>query len=80
MSGAAQHDNRVLGGFKATLSNPNTSVEAKEHARDVLDKAGVDPAPLRDQATVSDDPHENRVLGGYKATLSSKCSLVCCLL
>ncbi|ORY31429.1 Conidiation protein 6-domain-containing protein [Naematelia encephala] len=30
------HENRVLGGYKATLSNPNVSDEAKEHAREVL--------------------------------------------
>jgi len=32
-----QHTNRVLGGYKATLKNPNVSEEAKEHAREVLE-------------------------------------------
>ena len=30
----------VLGGHKATLSNANSSEEAKEHSRKVLDDAG----------------------------------------
>ncbi|KAF8909673.1 hypothetical protein CPB84DRAFT_1743707 [Gymnopilus junonius] len=28
--------NRVLGGYKATLTNPNTSLEAKQNAEEVL--------------------------------------------
>ncbi|KAK1925353.1 hypothetical protein DB88DRAFT_483668 [Papiliotrema laurentii] len=35
-----EHDHRVLGGFKATLSNPNSSEEAKEHAAEVLVEHG----------------------------------------
>jgi len=29
-------DNRILGGYKATLKNPNVSQEAKEHAKEML--------------------------------------------
>ncbi|KAF8810318.1 hypothetical protein BYT27DRAFT_7161977 [Phlegmacium glaucopus] len=29
-------EHRVLGGYKATLKNPNVSQEAKEHAKEVL--------------------------------------------
>ncbi|WWC62443.1 uncharacterized protein I303_105039 [Kwoniella dejecticola CBS 10117] len=32
----AEHEHRVLGGYKATLHNDNTSEEAKEHAAEVL--------------------------------------------
>ncbi|WVQ65895.1 uncharacterized protein L199_004073 [Kwoniella botswanensis] len=49
-----KHEHHVLGGYKATLSNPNTSEQAKEHAEKVL-KEGTE--------------HEHHVLGGYKATL-----------
>jgi len=35
-----EHDNRVLGGYKATLKNPNVSEEAKEHAKEVLEESG----------------------------------------
>ncbi|WWC70651.1 uncharacterized protein I206_104602 [Kwoniella pini CBS 10737] len=50
----SEHQHRVLGGYKATLHNPNTSSEAKEHAKEVL-KEG--------------EKHEHHVIGGYKATL-----------
>ncbi|KAH6910647.1 Conidiation protein 6-domain-containing protein [Coprinopsis sp. MPI-PUGE-AT-0042] len=39
-TGDQEHENRVLGGYKATLKNPNVSEEAKEHAKDVLEEAG----------------------------------------
>jgi len=29
-------EHRILGGYKATLKNPNVSQEAKEHAKEVL--------------------------------------------
>ncbi|EIN11451.1 hypothetical protein PUNSTDRAFT_98561 [Punctularia strigosozonata HHB-11173 SS5] len=59
--GLDEHTHRVLGGFKASLKNPNVSEEAKEHAADVLEAADEDPASI----------HEHRVLGGYKATLKN---------
>ncbi|KAI0703986.1 hypothetical protein C8Q76DRAFT_801766 [Earliella scabrosa] len=58
--------NRVLGGYKATLHNPRTSAEAKQHAREILEADGytVD-AP----EGVSADEHQVRVNAGYKAAL-----------
>ena len=44
-----------------TLSNPNTSAEAKAHAEEML---GVYTAK---QPSADEIKHEHRVLGGYKA-------------
>jgi len=33
-----KHNHHVLGGYKATLSNPNSSEEAKKHAQEMLDQ------------------------------------------
>ncbi|KIJ67543.1 hypothetical protein HYDPIDRAFT_166106 [Hydnomerulius pinastri MD-312] len=60
-----QQESRVLGGYKATLSNPNTSEEAKQHAEEVLQAAGIQGR----QAGVSNEEHDTRVLAGYKAAL-----------
>ncbi|KAF8608856.1 hypothetical protein BDV93DRAFT_518900 [Ceratobasidium sp. AG-I] len=66
------HDNHVLGGYKATLSNPNTGEEAKEHAKQVLADAGVSTTGNTSGSHGSTgDEHENRVLGGHKATLNN---------
>ncbi|KAF7790268.1 hypothetical protein EIP86_001222 [Pleurotus ostreatoroseus] len=54
--------NRVAGGFKAAINNPNVSGPAKAHAQEELERMGQ---PGFD---AGQDP--NRVLGGYKATLS----------
>ncbi|KAG2001557.1 hypothetical protein CC2G_006694 [Coprinopsis cinerea AmutBmut pab1-1] len=35
------HQDRVEGGYKATLKNPNVSEAAKQHARDYLKKHGA---------------------------------------
>ncbi|KAH7888455.1 Conidiation protein 6-domain-containing protein [Phlebopus sp. FC_14] len=60
------HDeSRVLGGYKATLSNPHTSEEAKKHAEEVLQAAGIHGR----HAEATDEEHETRVLAGYKAAL-----------
>ncbi|KAG7570913.1 hypothetical protein FFLO_01111 [Filobasidium floriforme] len=74
-------DNRVLGGYKATLSNPNTSDEAKEHAQEMIDEmtgksqsAGHQKRQHVDHEKGShetDDEHNNRVIGGYRATLNN---------
>ncbi|CAD6574705.1 MAG: hypothetical protein TREMPRED_001206 [Tremellales sp. Tagirdzhanova-0007] len=37
-----EQENRVLGGLKATLHNPNTSTEAKDHAAEVFVAHGVE--------------------------------------
>ncbi|KAF9793027.1 Conidiation protein 6-domain-containing protein [Thelephora terrestris] len=39
---SGKETNRVLGGFKATLHNPNVGEEAKQHAKHELEKHGVD--------------------------------------
>lgn len=59
--------------------DPNTSEQAKQHAREVLEAAGVSVDELeiekttQGQASTSagDDQHTSRVLAGYKATLHS---------
>ncbi|KAI9572066.1 Conidiation protein 6-domain-containing protein [Boletus coccyginus] len=60
-----EESTRVLAGYKATLSNPHTSAEAKAHAEEVLQAAGI----LERQPGHSDEEHQTRVLGGYKASL-----------
>lgn len=70
------------GGYKATLHSgfhryfysfssffldEGTSKEAKQHAREILEAAGIDPSNLK-----TDAEHETRVLAGYKAALHSK--------
>lgn len=37
---AEEHEHRVLGGYKATLSNPNAGHDAKARAQDILESAG----------------------------------------
>jgi len=71
---SAEHEHRVEGGYKATLSNPNSSEEAKKHAQEMLDKAGVDANERRSTDTskfTEEEKHKHRVEGGYKATLSN---------
>lgn len=55
----------VIGGYKAAISNPNTSTEAKEHAAERLDELG--------EEGYSSPPHELGIhqIAGYKATISS---------
>ncbi|GAA99055.1 uncharacterized protein L969DRAFT_49290 [Mixia osmundae IAM 14324] len=55
--------NQVEGGFKAALSNPNTSDSRKQEIREALDK-GETPAP-------NDGGHENQRLGGLKAAINN---------
>ncbi|OCF30631.1 hypothetical protein I316_07759 [Kwoniella heveanensis BCC8398] len=38
---STEHENRQLGGLKATVHNPNTSPEAKAHAAEVLAEHGI---------------------------------------
>ncbi|BGP18060.1 hypothetical protein JCM10213_008404 [Rhodosporidiobolus nylandii] len=40
------HEHHVIGGLKATISNPNTSAEAKERAKEKLEEMGVDPSTI----------------------------------
>ncbi|KAF8910841.1 hypothetical protein CPB85DRAFT_1221175 [Mucidula mucida] len=64
--GGSEHTNRMLGGYKATLHNDNTSETAKQHAREILAAAGIDVEPASEAER---DEHEVRVLAGYKAAL-----------
>jgi len=57
---------RVVGGYKATISNPNTSDEAKEHAKEMLETEYADVKTGDDKEK---DP--SRVIGGLKATISN---------
>eukprot|EP01119_Soliformovum_irregulare_P026031 TRINITY_DN97_c0_g1_i1.p1 TRINITY_DN97_c0_g1~~TRINITY_DN97_c0_g1_i1.p1 ORF type:complete len:514 (-),score=204.17 TRINITY_DN97_c0_g1_i1:56-1597(-) len=64
---------RVIGGYKATLHNPNSSEEAKEHARKILKKLGVDPEEKEaekesDQTVDGHEKNPGNVIGGLKAT------------
>jgi len=65
----------VIGGYKATLHNENSSEEAKEHARKMLEQLGEDETPKADQEKEFDlhdqlkGKHKGNVIGGYKATL-----------
>jgi hypothetical protein len=73
-----EHNNRVLGGYRATLANPNVSDAAKAHARAMLAQAGADPRTQRavaaqnSQASGGQDSHLARQLGGYKSALKSE--------
>jgi len=64
---------RVIGGFKATLHNENSSEEAKDHARKILKKLGVDPEEKEaekesDQTVDGHEKNRGNVIGGLKAT------------
>ncbi|KAI0065916.1 hypothetical protein BV25DRAFT_1821635 [Artomyces pyxidatus] len=63
--------NRVAGGHKAAMKNPNTSEEAKEHSRQQLNE--LEQSGSLDEARAQRDgpKNENNVLGGYKATLKN---------
>ncbi|WRT67671.1 uncharacterized protein IL334_004643 [Kwoniella shivajii] len=45
---SSEHEHRQLGGYKATLHNPNASTEAKAHAAEILEENGID---VNDQST-----------------------------
>ncbi|OTB09072.1 hypothetical protein M426DRAFT_316363 [Hypoxylon sp. CI-4A] len=60
---------QIAGGHKANINNPNTSQEAKEHSKQVLEtefNGG-------DVAKAGDDENKNpgNVAGGLKATLKN---------
>ncbi|KAI5123632.1 hypothetical protein M0805_003446 [Coniferiporia weirii] len=58
----------VAGGHKANLKNPNTSSEAKEHSRQVLD----DLESTGEYGGAFDSQkNEGNVVGGHKATLKN---------
>ncbi|KAG9316462.1 hypothetical protein JVU11DRAFT_2496 [Chiua virens] len=66
-SAEVEESTHVLGGYKATLSNPYTSPEAKQHAEEVLQAAGI----LERDPDHTDEQHQVRVIAGYKAALHS---------
>nr|ODN82430.1 hypothetical protein L203_05524 [Cryptococcus depauperatus CBS 7841] len=64
MSNNEQHEHHVIGGYKATLHNPNVSIEAKTHAANVI-KDYESEAEHKDSHY--EEVHRHRVEGGYKA-------------
>jgi len=77
-----EHNNRVLGGYRATLANPNVSEAAKSHARAMLEQAGADVRTQKERsgsAAARGGPNGNktadgqlaRKLGGYKSALKN---------
>jgi len=64
-----EETNRMLGGYKATLTNEATSAKAKAHAREVLDAAGIDIEGYSGSSKSELDEHAMRVFAGYKAAL-----------
>ncbi|ODN74557.1 hypothetical protein L202_06924 [Cryptococcus amylolentus CBS 6039] len=71
------HQNHVIGGYKATLNNPNVSDEAKSRANEVIENfqengsSAIEQSDQDNGNVSSADHHENQVLGGYKATLNN---------
>ncbi|KAH9851477.1 hypothetical protein C2E23DRAFT_886632 [Lenzites betulinus] len=65
---AGHEANRVLGGYKATLHNPNVSDEAKRHAREIL---AADGYQYERPEGVAEDEHQKRVNAGYKAAMNN---------
>ncbi|MCJ1309313.1 hypothetical protein MMC25_002972 [Agyrium rufum] len=57
----------VVGGHKANLNNPNTSAEAKENSKQILEGELADVQT----GTSSGDKNPNNVAGGLKATLNN---------
>ncbi|EAW14291.1 Con-6 family protein [Aspergillus clavatus NRRL 1] len=67
---SASGEDRVnaMRGYKATISNPRVSNEAKQHAQDVLDNELHWNQPRQDLYAVRQQNKEpNRVAGGLKA-------------
>ncbi|KAG8822922.1 hypothetical protein FRC19_004970 [Serendipita sp. 401] len=78
-TGQIEHNNRVLGGYRATLANPNVSDAAKAHARAMLEMAGADVRTQKERSLNEGtnkqgkgaDAHLARQLGGYKSALKN---------
>ncbi|KAH9174003.1 Conidiation protein 6-domain-containing protein [Lactarius sanguifluus] len=71
----SESQNRVVGGHKAAMHNPNVSAEAKEHSRQVAEGVQGSDAVQDDYSTkpslATGDKEESRVIGGYKAALKN---------
>ncbi|KAF7845707.1 hypothetical protein BT93_L1060 [Corymbia citriodora subsp. variegata] len=64
--------NQVAGGHKANLNNPNTSDEAKQHSKEVLESGNVDTSSSSSSSSGSTEgKNPNNVAGGLKATLNN---------
>jgi len=59
-----------------SFTDDRVSEEAKAHAREILDAAGVLEEFEEGGSEEQRDEHENRVLGGYKAALNSTSSQI----
>ncbi|KAI5808651.1 hypothetical protein DFH27DRAFT_522076 [Peziza echinospora] len=79
MSG--KNPGNVVGGHKATISDPNRSDEAKAHSKAVLEEhfGGGAGTGGRESSAASDTVSDTKtsknlgnVVGGYKATLSNE--------
>ncbi|THH12230.1 hypothetical protein EW145_g103 [Phellinidium pouzarii] len=55
----------IAGGHKANLRNPNTSEDAKDHSRQVLEDLD------REYDAFESQKNEGNVIGGHKATLKN---------
>ncbi|KAI9435267.1 Conidiation protein 6-domain-containing protein [Lactarius indigo] len=71
----SESQNRVVGGHKAAMHNPNVSAEAKEHSRLVVEEIQGSGVVHDDDSTKPSqavgDKEESRVIGGYKAALKN---------
>ncbi|KAH8978197.1 Conidiation protein 6-domain-containing protein [Lactarius hatsudake] len=71
----SESQNRVVGGHKAAMHNPNVSAEAKEHSRQVVEGIQGSGAVQDDYSAkpslATGDKEESRVIGGYKAALKN---------
>ncbi|OCL07165.1 hypothetical protein AOQ84DRAFT_223144 [Glonium stellatum] len=59
----------IIGGHKANLNNPNTSEEAKQHSREVLDQEFN--GGNIDSGSSTEDKSPGNVIGGLKATINN---------
>ncbi|KAJ4142324.1 hypothetical protein NW754_009772 [Fusarium falciforme] len=62
-------DAQIAGGHKATINNPNTSQEAKEHSKKVLHEEFNDGNVSK--AGDKKEKNPGNVAGGLKSTLSN---------
>ncbi|KAI1107074.1 hypothetical protein F4804DRAFT_329598 [Jackrogersella minutella] len=62
-------DAQIAGGHKATLNNPNTSKQAKDHSKQVLENefSGGNVSGAGDD----DNKNPGNVAGGLKATMNN---------
>ncbi|KAF8626856.1 hypothetical protein AX15_004676 [Amanita polypyramis BW_CC] len=69
----SKNPNRVAGGYKATMANPNTSDEAKQSARERLEEMEPELESHHKRVAVEDVSGKNtgNVIGGHKANLNN---------